>query len=691
MTTSIQIQHKYDIVRYHNDVLCIETNWLTGEGGIISYDNLYKRRKRYGEFKVEKHHGQYQKSLIKYSSIPDRYKEKIIAKIGDPTKAVKHRQFRKHLVYDAKAVSFYANYKLQNGRALPIERQKEYYTNAMFINALNIVSSDVRARRNAMGGSKKGIWQALSEVINDLQKEYGHTLPANYLRLKDKVKKFNTHGYSSLIHRNYGNQNSRKVNERLEMLILSIYIMNNKPYVSMVLDIYLEFLSGKTDIIDITTGEVFQRSDFYDENKGQYIIVSEATVWNYINDPKNRPIVDSKRNDAHYFNNLHRPHHHRKLPQFSLSKISFDDRDLSRKMKDAKGKTLRVKAYYVYDVTSGALIGYAHSKKKDADLFISCMRNMFRFLHKNKFGIPMEAEVEHHLVNQYEDDMMKAGVLFPFVRFCNPGNSQEKRSEHFIRVKKYGYEKRYQDGIGRYTLSEANRPKQDKEWNADGMAVKEKYYTYEQLVADDIFSINKYNNDLHPNQKKYKGMSRLDVLKMHLNPELPKFKDELIARYIGEKTETSIRRNQYVRVQYEKYQLPNINVLSKLKPHNYKVEAYYISNENGEIDKVHLYQAENFIGTCNKIIAYNEATAEQTEADRQAYTEQAKYVSQFDKNIKEGRNKLTKIQIIENDFTELETIVPELETKQDINNLNNEFEFETDDEAWIEDRAFDSL
>ena len=46
-----------------------------------------------------------------------------------------------------------------------------------------------------------------------------------------------------------------------------------------------------------------------------------------------------------------------------------------------------------------------------------------------------------------------------------------------------------------------------------------------------------------------------------------------------------------------------------------------------------------FIATCGLIERYNEATAEQTEADREAYTEQAKYVSQFDKMIKDGKIK----------------------------------------------------
>ena len=48
------------------------------------------------------------------------------------------------------------------------------------------------------------------------------------------------------------------------------------------------------------------------------------------------------------------------------------------------------------------------------------------------------------------------------------------------------------------------------------------------------------------------------------------------------------------------------------------------------------------------MIAYNEDTAEQTDADRAAYQEQAKYVAQFDKMVKEGKKELAKVTIIEN-------------------------------------------
>ena len=44
---------------------------------------------------------------------------------------------------------------------------------------------------------------------------------------------------------------------------------------------------------------------------------------------------------------------------------------------------------------------------------------------------------------------------------------------------------------------------------------------------------------------------------------------------------------------------------------------------------------------------YNENTAEQTDADRDAYTEQAKYVARFDKMMKDG--KISRVGILRKD------------------------------------------
>lgn len=59
---------------------------------------------------------------------------------------------------------------------------------------------------------------------------------------------------------------------------------------------------------------------------------------------------------------------------------------------------------------------------------------------------------------------------------------------------------------------------------------------------------------------------------------------------------------------------------------------------------MYLYQCGRYIATCKPVARYNEATAEQTDADREAYTSQAKYVAKFDKMMKDG--KIRKVSII---------------------------------------------
>jgi hypothetical protein len=407
--------------------------------------------------------------------------------------------------------------------------------------------------------------------------------------------------------------------------------------------LYLAFLGGAIQVVNTKTGELYNRLDFYNED-GTPIMISEATVWNYINDPKNRILVDKYRSGGLEFNNIHRPHHHRHAPNFSLSKISMDDRDLPRKLHDGG----RVKSYLSYEVLSGAVIGIAYARKKDKQLFINCMRNMFQFLHQNDMGMPLEVEVEHHLVNSYKDDLMKAEVVFPFVRWCNPGNSQEKHAEHFNKAKKYGYEKRYQDGIGRwYAKLEANRTIQNKVFDEDNDNYKSKTYEFDQLIADDLESIEAYNNGLHPNQKKYKGLSRLEVLKANLNPDLATLKPYLLARYIGNSVDTSIRRSQYVTVNYTKYQLPAPEVMQQLLPNNYEVTAYWLPKANGSVPEIYIYQGVTFICKCDSIATYNTSSAEQTKLDKQAYQNQSTYVRKFDEMVKTGREELGRTKLMQ--------------------------------------------
>ena len=572
--------------------------------------------------------------LVEIATMPLRFQERIKLKYGDMKEDVIRNWLGSHYHIDAKAREFYTRFRFDNGDTLPPEHIQEYTVNASVIEAVMRAMEDATFMRKAMKAGPVN-WGELAGAISYYQAEFGHTLPVSSNRFKKRVNDFKANGYESLISRKFMNQNRRKVTYDIERLLLSIDAQPEQPFNTTVWEQYNLFVQGELELYDPETGEVLNPADFTDKD-GNPLVLSPATVANYLNNPKNKALRAKLHMSQWDFNNAYRPYHLRSIGEFSLSKVSLDDRDLPRPMKDGN----RVKAYYAYDVVSGAVVGYAYNRYKTTELFLDCMRNMFQTLDRNGMYIPAELEVEHHLVSDFADGLMQAGTVFPLIRWCNPGNSREKRAEHKNREKKYGVEKRTQVGIGRwYAKLEANRPKEEKVYDEKNNTYKVKTYSYEELVADDIRAIETFNAQPHPNQKRYPGMSRWDVLCAHQNPNLAPWDKAVLYRFIGQHTETTIRQNTYCTVMYNQYGLPSPEIIEKLEPRNYKVDAYYLPDADGTINEVYIYQNGRYIATCKPVARYNENTAEQTEYDKAAYTEQSKYVAQFDKMMKDGKIK----------------------------------------------------
>lgn len=573
-------------------------------------------------------------ALVEIATMPLRFQERIKLKYGDMKEDVIRNWLGSHYHIDAKAREFYTRFRFDNGDALPPEHIQEYTVNASVIEAVMRAMEDATFMRKAMKAGPVN-WGELAGAISYYQAEFGHTLPVSSNRFKKRVNDFKANGYESLISRKFMNQNRRKVTYDIERLLLSIDAQPEQPFNTTVWEQYNMFVQGDLELYDPETGEVLNPADFTDKD-GNPLVLSPATVANYLNNPKNKALRAKLHMSQWDFNNAYRPYHLRSIGEYALSKVSLDDRDLPRPMKDGN----RVKAYYAYDVVSGAVVGYAYNRYKTTELFLDCMRNMFQTLDRNGMYIPAELEVEHHLVSDFADGLMQAGTVFPLIRWCNPGNSREKRAEHKNREKKYGVEKRTQVGIGRWWAKlEANRPKEEKVYDEKNNTYKVKAYSYEELVADDIRAIQTFNAQPHPNQKRYPGMSRWDVLCAHQNPNLAPWDKAVLYRFIGQHTETTIRQNTYCTVMYNQYGLPSPEIIEKLEPRNYKVDAYYLPDADGTINEVYIYQNGRYIATCKPVARYNENTAEQTEYDKAAYTEQSKYVAQFDKMMKDGKIK----------------------------------------------------
>ena len=649
-------------MEYYGNTLCISMRDLV-DGGIMSEPN-YKQLAFRGRFEVVRRGGGSAGcyALVAVDSLPQRYQDKVKEVYPGGAQARLEGWIKGNYEVDQQATAFFFS-KEKCGVALPREKAQEYITNASVLNTCIKLYERAATAQKLFGG--KYDWSMMAATIEILRKHFGHTLPASTLRFRKKVNDYKTNGYACLISGKFGNQCARKVDHKTERLILGIAVLPNKPWNTNVLELYNSFVTGELDVYDPETGEMFNPDDFTDKN-GEPMVLSEATITNYLNKPKNKILIDKATMSYTTFMHETMPHMHRHHGEFSLSKVSFDDRDLPRKLKDTR---IRPKAYYAYDVTSGCCIGYAYNRAKNVDLVVDMFRNMFRLLDRQGWGCPAEVEVENHLMSQWRDSFLRAGVMFPFVRFCAPMNSQEKHAEQFNGAKKRSIEHRNHVGIGRFfAKSRQYRTESNKVFDEFNNTYAEKeYYTWDELIADDMRDIYEYNHALHPNQKKYKGMTRWDVLVANINPTLQPLDKANIARYVGERVGTTIRRNSYCRVAGEDWWLSKIEAIELLAPNDYKVEAYYLTDEEGKVTDMFIYQGDMYIDRLENIGTYNTARAEQTEADERIFVEQRKKISHFNKYVED--NAIGRVGVIERDTRpqtiEVEdVIVPEPETRE---------------------------
>lgn len=262
--------------------------------------------------------------------------------------------------------------------------------------------------------------------------------------------------------------------------------------------------------------------------------------------------------------------------------------------------------------------------------------------------MPAGIEVENHLMSQYKDGFLQAGVAFPFVHFCAPQNSQEKYAENLNGAKKRSIIHKNHEGIGRFYGKGKWRTESKKISDETNELYEDKeYFSYDQLIADDRQDNYEWNHSLHPNQKKYPGMSRWDVLVANINPTLQPLDKLTLARYIGERVETSIRRNSTVRVAYEDWWLSKTEKLERLEPNNNKVTAYYIPDADGKPQEVFIFQGDRFIDQVERVETYNRVMAEQTDEDKEKYQVQQKKVASFTKYVKD--NAIGKVGVMKSD------------------------------------------
>lgn len=212
-------------MEWYNNILCATFEDLTsGKSAVVAREGLTSLIRRNPSLRVRRG-GAYQPALINYYALPPRYRQMYEKEYGDPKEKLKKEAMRETMILDKGARAFYEAYRYEKrGEIVSLTDKliEEYTINASVLNELQRILNDRQAYRKALGGSTTKLWETLEGSCEALRDAYGHTLPANMVRLKEKMARYKKEGYASLISGKVGNMSATVISEEAGRYIVAL-------------------------------------------------------------------------------------------------------------------------------------------------------------------------------------------------------------------------------------------------------------------------------------------------------------------------------------------------------------------------------------------------------------------------------------------------------------------------------------
>ena len=345
-------------MEYYNNQLCATRDDLSE---IVNYDTLKKMVLR-GKAKRERRPSAELPALYAVDSLPLKYKMEVYRRYPDLKGQAESKPFVESIEPDGAALDFFQNYRFDDGRHLPTDKQTEYAHNAAVLNAFRVVleRSDSQHRKQSKRCiSKAEFWRKAAQALPRIADTFPHTLPENPRRLQEKFNQYVREGYGVLITGRYGTRNAAKVTtEEQEAVIIRLLSdarnFDNKQILAM-----YNCIGGQLGWKNVTVRAIETRREKYD------LVTSGGRLGETRFRNQKSMLVKRSRPTA---------------PLLYWTMDGWVSELLYQKTEERKGRTLttyghRLTIVVVLDPCINYPVGYAIGKQETPELIKAALRN----------------------------------------------------------------------------------------------------------------------------------------------------------------------------------------------------------------------------------------------------------------------------------------------------------------------------
>lgn len=479
-------------MEYYKKTLCVTYQELTcGDDPVITRGALDKQLQRGTIERSHRGGGEGSRAQIIYSSLPDKYQKRFVAKYGDPEQKLIREMIMSKVKKDENAELFFEEYRYdKNGEQVPLpERiQAEYVWNASVLNALISELDTLRPKRNMLGGSRN-VWETLLARVEEWRGEYAHTLPGSEGRLKSLVNQYRPQNYAVLVSGKYGNSNTLKIEEEAGRYLVALKRSRVPVYTDM---------------------QIFEEYNRVAPERGWKPLKSPRSLREWLNSPRIEPLwYDAVHGEMKAHQRYGRKHK-TELPSRRDSLWYGDGTKLNLYYKDEHGNVRTIGVYEVMDAYSEVLLGFHISENENYEAQYHAYRMALQTSGHKPYELVHDNQGGHKKLERVSDGLL--AKISHIHRPTAPYSGQSKTIESaFGRFQSQVLHKDW-----RFTGQNITTKKASSRPNLEFIeANKDKLYTLAELKAKYVEARREWNEMKHPAT----GISRIGMYNTSVNEE----------------------------------------------------------------------------------------------------------------------------------------------------------------------------